>query len=388
MRLFISYRRSDSQDVTGRLYDSLARRYPGDVFKDTSGIPIGADFRVEVSTAIERADIVLVVIGPGWLSAAGPDGRRLYDPDDPVRVEVEAALARGKRVVPVLVSNAQAPPPDLLPESIVQLAYLNAIPVRPDPDYARDVGRLAARLGEVVPAATEPAVPPTRLVEYLYVDRRRLDSYCEQIPAPARAPAGDHGRLVRLCRHLSATGQLVQLQPGLGASDAIWSGSLQGRPAPFHWVECSATKVFIPGREGDPFLPGVTLWFGQSAEMSEDGFRFYFIQDSQNADSDPKHEAIPTGFTRFKMLQSMLGQEKELLEAAGVGSATLRQVFSPDGWGNQFTIRGAVPPRRIRTVYRVRHCATSCGLPGLGLVYGYPLFIADASGGDPCDAGG
>src|SRR5215468_7288849 len=113
--IFISYRRSDNITMTGRIHDRLCSEF-GDqtVFKDTEDIPAGADFRIALDQALGESAVVLVIIGQKWLTAADEDGkRRLEDPEDFVRVEVETALARpGTLVVPVLIDGTFMPPSD------------------------------------------------------------------------------------------------------------------------------------------------------------------------------------------------------------------------------------------------------------------------------------
>jgi hypothetical protein len=54
--------------------------------------------------------VLLAVIGPTWLTVTDERGRRrLDDPDDIVRLEIEAALAREVRVIPILVEGAVMP---------------------------------------------------------------------------------------------------------------------------------------------------------------------------------------------------------------------------------------------------------------------------------------
>lgn len=143
MQLFISYRRSDSQDVAGRLYDRLSRHFGGEhVFKDVDSIPLGVDFRRYVGDQVGRCDALLAIIGPGWLDAENDQGRRLDDPRDMVRVEVAAALKRDIPVVPILIGNASLPDEHALPDELRELGYRNGIPLRPDPDFHSDVDRL------------------------------------------------------------------------------------------------------------------------------------------------------------------------------------------------------------------------------------------------------
>ena len=96
-KIFISYRREDSEHITGRLYDRLEPRFGRDnVFLDIDTIPFGVDFRDHLGEAVGRCDLLLVIIGEQWLDAryiSGPrsNQRRLDDPSDFVRIEIESA---------------------------------------------------------------------------------------------------------------------------------------------------------------------------------------------------------------------------------------------------------------------------------------------------------
>jgi hypothetical protein len=147
--IFISYRRADSQAIADRMYEHLSRVF-GDrnIFKDVDDIPLGADFRKTLQERVLACDVLLVVIGREWAAARYDDGRRrIDDPNDFVRIEVEAGLQRDDvLVIPVMVNNAPMPAPDSLPDSLRDLAYRNAIQVRNDPDFRNDIARLSARL--------------------------------------------------------------------------------------------------------------------------------------------------------------------------------------------------------------------------------------------------
>jgi hypothetical protein len=163
-KVFISYRREDSQDVTGRIYDRLVEHFSAaNLFKDVDNIPQGSDFRRVLDDAIGQASAVLVVIGPKWLSAVEADGgRRLDNPADFVRLEVETALRKGLPIIPVLVGQARMPTPAELPQSLQELPYRHGLPVRPDPDFNRDLERLAAALEQWVarPVSGPKVMPP------------------------------------------------------------------------------------------------------------------------------------------------------------------------------------------------------------------------------------
>jgi len=116
-KIFISYRRQDSIETTGRIYDQLAGHFGSEhVFMDVDTIPPGVDFRKHLHEAVARCDVVLAVIGRDWLKRRGLfRKRRLDDPGDFVRIEIEAALQRDIRVVPVLVRDAAMPGPESHP---------------------------------------------------------------------------------------------------------------------------------------------------------------------------------------------------------------------------------------------------------------------------------
>jgi len=142
--IFISYRRSDSQDVTGRIYDRLVAKFERrQVFKDVDSIPLGVSFPMHLEQMLKKANVVLVIIGPTWVTATDEQGRRrLDDPNDYVRLEVEAALRANMPLIPILVSNTAMPKASDVPPSLQKLLLRNGMPVRPDPDFHNDVNRL------------------------------------------------------------------------------------------------------------------------------------------------------------------------------------------------------------------------------------------------------
>ena len=132
-RIFISYRRQDSAYPAGWLYDRLADRFGADqVFKDVDSIELGDDFVETITNAVGSCDILLALIGKEWLDIAGSDGtRRLDDPDDFVRLEIEAALERKVLLIPILVEGALMPRGDQLPPSIAPMVRRQALELSP-----------------------------------------------------------------------------------------------------------------------------------------------------------------------------------------------------------------------------------------------------------------
>src|SRR5215467_13810316 len=116
-RIFLSYRRDDSGGYTGRLYDRLSQHFGRDnLFMDVDTIALGLDFVEVIQDAVGVCDVLLAVIGRQWLTSADARGyRRLDNPEDFVRIEIMAALARNIRVIPVLVGGASMPRSTELP---------------------------------------------------------------------------------------------------------------------------------------------------------------------------------------------------------------------------------------------------------------------------------
>ena len=186
-KVFISYRRADSAASSGRIYDRMVVRFKRrNIFKDVDNIPAGVDFGAYIQQSLRQCAVMLVVIGPHWLDTRATDGsRRLDDPADSVRIEIETALRLGLTVIPLLVEGAPIPVADQLPASLREVARLNALPVRNDPDFAHDMERVIA--------AVQHAPTPTRDTRGVF--RRRLvqstDAPGQSSPALPVRPAAD-----------------------------------------------------------------------------------------------------------------------------------------------------------------------------------------------------
>lgn len=145
--VFISYRREDSAGFARLIYDRLTRHLdPKNVFLDVDSIGPGLDFVDVLTERVGRCEALVALIGSDWIVSADNDGRRRLDnPYDFVRIEIEAALQRGVRVIPVLVGGATMPKREDLPESLKKLAQLQGIEI----SHARfnaDVERLTSAL--------------------------------------------------------------------------------------------------------------------------------------------------------------------------------------------------------------------------------------------------
>jgi hypothetical protein len=159
-KIAISYRRSDSSAVTGRIFDRLVARYGKEsVFMDIDNIPFGTDFRAHIQAVLRRTDVLIVVIGPRWLGTDAAGSVRMSKESDPVRTEVEAALAQNLLLIPVLVDGATMPDSAALPASLNGLAFLNAAEVATGRDFHPHVDRLIAAIDRTVAARAATGRP-------------------------------------------------------------------------------------------------------------------------------------------------------------------------------------------------------------------------------------
>lgn len=145
--IFISYRRGEDSGAAGRLYDRLEHTFgPERLFMDVDNIPPGEDFVRVLEGQVAACDVLLALIGRGWLTATDDAGeRRIANPDDFVRIEIASGLAQGKRVIPVLVNDAKMPKASELPQDLVPLARRQAVRIVHD-RFRDDAERLARTL--------------------------------------------------------------------------------------------------------------------------------------------------------------------------------------------------------------------------------------------------
>jgi hypothetical protein len=103
---------------------------------------LGDDFVEVITRAVGSCDVLLALIGEQWLTITDAQGRRrLDDSNDFVRLEIEAALARNVRIIPILVDGARMPTTEELPDSLARLARRQALELSPS-RFDFDTGRL------------------------------------------------------------------------------------------------------------------------------------------------------------------------------------------------------------------------------------------------------
>lgn len=168
MRLMISYRRSDSAAISGRIGDTLAAVFGRDnVYMDVTSIPYGTEFKAHIEATLREVNVVIVIIGRDWHGLRADGTTRIKDdPDDVVRFEIETALRENLRVIPVTVEGAVMPKAAELPSALKKLAGINAPEVRTGADFASQMQRLVASIDPKKPAHELPrtVVPQTPAV--------------------------------------------------------------------------------------------------------------------------------------------------------------------------------------------------------------------------------
>jgi TIR domain-containing protein/Big-like domain-containing protein len=159
LRVFLNYRREETSGHAGRLFDDLTDRLGGsEVFMDIDRIAPGLDFVLAIDDALDGCDVVLALIGRRWADVTNADGvRRLDDPDDFVRLELEKALGRTDvRVIPVLVHGASMPSSGSLPEGLRSLARRQAFELS-DTRWHYDLDMLVQAIEIIARKKTERA---------------------------------------------------------------------------------------------------------------------------------------------------------------------------------------------------------------------------------------
>ena len=153
---------------------------------DVDTLEPGVDFVDHIRSAVGSADVLLVVIGRGWLSATDlAGGRRLDDPKDFVRLEIGPALRGSPVVIPVLVGGAAMPAEEDLPADLALLARRNAVTLV-DADWRLGLARLIAALRRIVEPVEEPEpAPPAVSVPPAVLATERSDAAPAPIPVLA-----------------------------------------------------------------------------------------------------------------------------------------------------------------------------------------------------------
>jgi hypothetical protein len=262
--IFVSYRREDSKHAAGRLVDRLSRNFaPGQLFLDVDNVEPGLDFKKVLTDKVQQCDVLLAVIGPGWLDTRDATGaRRLDNPKDFVRIEIEAALARDVRVIPVLVDGALMPSEEELPETLQPFTYRNAVRLSHE-RFAADAEDLAKAVARAVRAVEDKAASANEVtIEASAASRKDVPN-----PAPGKWEARAWPLAVAIAYSVAASaltwssigwfehdfnldfsGVRLGFAISLVAACALaWTrgSQLTGAEIFFYWIGCAVSGVLL-----------------------------------------------------------------------------------------------------------------------------------------------
>lgn len=236
--IFISYRRSDAQDVTGRIHDQLRHRFgQAQVFKDVDSIFYGEDFSQKLKQCVGSCQVLLAVIGPTWLTELQV---RSQKPDiDWVRTEIATALQRDIPIIPLLVTKATMPSADSLPDDLKPLAKRNAAQARPDPDFHIDMERLIQRLDMILGKEASPYTTdamPTELTSehYAQLADALMSAFRDQESLSLMVKRALHQRLNLITQgattYETTVDRLIEWAEAQGRLPDLLQGALQRAP--------------------------------------------------------------------------------------------------------------------------------------------------------------
>jgi tetratricopeptide (TPR) repeat protein len=228
--VFINYRGEDSDTAAALIERELTARLGSDrVFLDSRSAPTDTDFAEELRGRLRACSVLVVVIGPRWLTLTDDAGeRRIDDPRDRIRQEIAEALATGLRVIPVLTGGAALPAEADLPADVAGLSRRQYLPLR-NRYTPLDLAFLVERITEADPKLAKVAA------------RRQSAAgrMPQQLPAAVAHFAGRAGELATLTgllRGRADTGGTVVIS-AIGGTAGVGKTALA-----VHWAHQAADR--------------------------------------------------------------------------------------------------------------------------------------------------
>jgi WD40 repeat protein len=222
----ISYRRADSEAMTGRIFDRLAAHYGREtIFRDIDNIPPGIDFRVHINDMLRKTTILLSIVGPNWLGARSGASDRIQEESDAVRVEIETALRRRTPLIPILIGMTIMPSTEQLPPSLKDFAFRNAVRVDTGQDFDYHMDRLIRSIDTIL--GQTPKSPPsgeTRMPGKSDTGSRQAADPAARRDTGSRAALADTAAPSKSSKERSITVSIPQL-----SSTAFWPADRQGQ---------------------------------------------------------------------------------------------------------------------------------------------------------------
>ncbi|MEQ0560553.1 toll/interleukin-1 receptor domain-containing protein [Amycolatopsis sp. NEAU-NG30] len=160
-QVFLNYRADDEKFGVALIDRALSEKFgESAVFFASRSIDLGAEWEREMFDAVRRSDALLVIMGRNWLESPvpGTGHRRIDDPCDFVRREIETAFELGKQVIPVRLDVRRFTAEEL-PETLRSLPELQDIHIHCRTTKT-DIDQLAERLRKLIPSLPAAEAPP------------------------------------------------------------------------------------------------------------------------------------------------------------------------------------------------------------------------------------
>jgi hypothetical protein len=145
--ILLVYRQEDSLAMAGRVQMRLAAIFGKERVLTHLPLKSSPADGNEPAMPIRIIGVMLVVIGPRWLDLVDDQKMRyIDDPNDRVRLEIEAAMQRGIPIIPLLVDGAHMPSSTHLPPSIQGITRRSGLQVQYDPYFDGDLRKVVATM--------------------------------------------------------------------------------------------------------------------------------------------------------------------------------------------------------------------------------------------------
>jgi TIR domain/WD domain, G-beta repeat len=337
--VFICYRREETAFAARAIHDRVVQRLEREnVFLDVDNIDLGVDWFNVLTERVGACDALVAVIGRSWVSSADKDGlRRIDDPNDFVRIEIEAALQRNVRVIPVLVDGAAMPKASELPESLKGLARRQGTEVSPA-RFEADVDKLTIALGSILDErrrrdaaeAAEKVAEPRAARQSKKDDESGLFSGTTAIgalPAPRPPPVRTYSPMIFATIAIGIAAALVILVATFGSTASKFSAPAVDKVAEQAAADkAAADKAAADKAAADRAAADRAAADGAAADKAaaDKAAEDRAAADEMAADKAAADKAPDKAFATF------LKSEPELTLSGHEGSVN-SAAFSPDG---------------------------------------------------------
>lgn len=150
--VFINYRTADARFAAAAAFELLAGRFGRSrVFLDNQSMRPGAVYPEQIQSALSSMRVLLVLIGPDWMTGLDAESPPIHHESDWVRREIREAIRRGVPIVPVLLDGAVLPDHGQLPADVRPMLLHQTAEVR-HRSLGADIESLARHVARFVPA--------------------------------------------------------------------------------------------------------------------------------------------------------------------------------------------------------------------------------------------